>query len=172
MTKISLLPNDSAPVAADILAGVENSNDTTSNFKLSDILTFIKNNLGNSISYADLLSTIFSGQVTSYTNTGSASGTFYYVNIGGIKLLWGISATLGAPTASFGTGASYVINFPSSFFTTVWTGFVTVESVSNTASQFAVLTGSPSATSASFYTLQAGTDASATLQVGFWCIGT
>ena len=43
MTKISLLPNDSAPTGADILAGVENSNDTTSNFKLSDLSNFFEN---------------------------------------------------------------------------------------------------------------------------------
>lgn len=62
MTKISLLPNDSAPTGADILAGVENSNDTTSNFKISDLekifststsLTnpykFLVNNAGQSI---------------------------------------------------------------------------------------------------------------------------
>lgn len=44
------------------------------------------------VTFADLLSTIFSGQVTSYTNTGTGGGTAYYINIGGFKVNWGIFA--------------------------------------------------------------------------------
>jgi hypothetical protein len=43
------------------------------------------------ITYAKLLSTIFSGERLSYTNTGDGGGTGYYVNLGGIKICWGIS---------------------------------------------------------------------------------
>lgn len=64
-----------------------------------------------SITFADLLTTIFSGQVTSYTNSGSAGGTFYYINLGGIKVLWGHSGYLG-------TG-NFVVDFPSSFFSSI-----------------------------------------------------
>lgn len=127
---------------------------------------------GPNITYGLLASGIFSGQAQSFTNTGSAGGTFQYVNIGGIKLLSGISAVLGAPAASFATGTPYSVNFPSGFFSSIWSGEPWVQSVSSTASQFVVMTGTPSTSSASFYTLQAGTDASATLQVGLTVIGT
>lgn len=76
MTKISLLPNDSAPVGADILAGVENSNDTTSNFKLSDILTFIETN-GLTKTGPDAngwYAYSFGGQFKLFTQTVSTSG--------------------------------------------------------------------------------------------------
>jgi phosphotransferase system HPr-like phosphotransfer protein len=53
--------------------------------------------------------------ITSYTNTGSVGGTFYYVNLGGIKLLWG---TTTGQSVSGGNGiTNYPINFPASFFT-------------------------------------------------------
>jgi len=67
------------------------------------------------IDYANLLSTIFSGQSTSYTNPGSAGGTFSYVNLGGIKLFYG---TTGALANSSGVN-QYTITFPSSFFNSV-----------------------------------------------------
>lgn len=67
------------------------------------------------VNYADLLSTIFSGQLQSYTNTGTAGGTFYYINLGGLKLLYGQAVNMiGAlsPTA-------YEVNFPSGFFNAI-----------------------------------------------------
>lgn len=68
-----------------------------------------------SINYADLLSTIFSEQVQSYTNSGTAGGTFYYINLGGIKLLWGSTSSLNSTS----TNAGYTINYPSGFFSNV-----------------------------------------------------
>jgi len=57
-------------------------------------------------------STIFSRQVQSYTNTGSGGGTGYYINLGGIKLCWGVTGVVsGAP--------NYNISLPPSFFTTI-----------------------------------------------------
>lgn len=57
MTKISLLPNDNAPVAADILVGDQTSSNTSENFKLSDLATFFINQLwasvGNNIKWAN-----------------------------------------------------------------------------------------------------------------------
>ena len=84
------------------------------------------------IDYANLLSTIFSGQITSYANSGSAGGTFYYVNIGGIKLLWGNTATL----SGTGPGAvSGIINFPT-FFTAVMAATATPTNLADTAQQY------------------------------------
>lgn len=73
------------------------------------------------VTFADLLSTIFSGQVTSYTNSGSAGGTFYYINLGGIKLLWGQSASVDSGT----TNTGYGLTFPSGFFSSTQAGLIT-----------------------------------------------
>ena len=45
----------------------------------------------NAITYAKLASTIFSGRLASYTNTGTAGGTITWANLGGIKLAFGKS---------------------------------------------------------------------------------
>ena len=42
----------------------------------------------DTIDYANLLSTIFSGQIQTYTNTGSWGGTVNWINLGGIKIGW------------------------------------------------------------------------------------
>lgn len=68
------------------------------------------------VQFASLATTIFGGQVTSFTNTGSAGGTFSYINLGGIKLFWGLSATF---AVSAGAGVTNIVNFPTSFFSTV-----------------------------------------------------
>lgn len=68
---------------------------------------------GGQLDFNALLSTIFSAQVTTYTNPGGAGGTFYYINLGGIKLMWGVTAGI----AVGGGGAA--ITLPSGFFTTI-----------------------------------------------------
>lgn len=81
---------------------------------------------GATLGFTALISTIFSGQVTTYTNPGSAGGTnsFFYINLGGIKLFWGTTASIAvvgaAPQSS--TGA---ITLPASFFTTIQSVLVT-----------------------------------------------
>ena len=57
------------------------------------------------IDYTNLLSTIFSGQVQSFTNTGTGGGTFYYIDMGGLKILTGetVDAT-SAPTLVYPSG--------------------------------------------------------------------
>lgn len=71
-----------------------------------------------SVNFAMLLSTIFSGQVSTFTNTGTAGGTstFFYVNLGGIKLFWGVTNSV---TANANNSANYTIILPTSFFSTV-----------------------------------------------------
>src|ERR1700743_1397401 len=68
-----------------------------------------------SVNYADLLSSIFSGQVSSISNTGTAGGTMWYINLCGLKMWWGQVA---AQTSSAG-GNTYTITLPSGFFSTV-----------------------------------------------------
>lgn len=71
--------------------------------------------LAGSITYAKLLSTIFSGEVTSAVNAGTASGTNNYVNLGGIKLLWGKSSSQAVGTG----GSNLTITLPVGFFSTI-----------------------------------------------------
>jgi len=63
--------------------------------------------------YSGLLSTIFSSQVTSYTN-GSTTG--FYVNLGGIKLVW---AQVSVTITAINTPTAWTVTFPSGFFATV-----------------------------------------------------
>ena len=95
------------------------------------------------VTFADLLSTIFSGQVTSYTNSGSGGGTGYYINLGGIKILWWESAT--STQGGAGQYGPYYLDFPSSFFSSVTFALpgVTVDA----GGAYAFFPGNPSTTS-------------------------
>jgi hypothetical protein len=77
--------------------------------------------LDGTIAYADLLSTIFSGQVTTAANAGSWGGTQSYINLGGIKLCWGISAVGSAINS--GASLTRAVTLPVGFFSTVTAGF-------------------------------------------------
>ena len=66
------------------------------------------------------LSSSYTGGVTSFSNSGSAGGTFYYVNLGGIKLMWGLTSTITINASS----VSVNIAMPS-FFTTIQGGYTT-----------------------------------------------
>lgn len=70
------------------------------------------------VTYAKLLTTIFSGQVTSY----STGGTFFYLNLGGIKLFWGQANVINIVTTGTGTGG---VTLPAGFFSTIQTVHVT-----------------------------------------------
>lgn len=65
------------------------------------------------IPFSSLLSTIFSGQVQTQANAGSAGGNMWWINLGGIKLLWGQTGSM----SYSGTGAQFTITFPTFFNT-------------------------------------------------------
>lgn len=44
---------------------------------------------GGQLGFNALLSTIFSGQIQSFSNPGTGGGTIKYINLGGIKIGWG-----------------------------------------------------------------------------------
>lgn len=126
------------------------------NVVLSTSPTFVTPALGTPISgimtnvtgipYGALLSSIFSGQVLSAINTGSAGGTMYYANIGGIKLLWMISAS----QASSNPGTAYTVILPA-FFTTVQTMLTSAVNIASQANQFIDQTGAPGTGTNTFY---------------------
>lgn len=65
-------------------------------------------------------------QLTTYSNPGSAGGTFYYINLAGIKLMWGTTTDLGTNTFSNN------ITMPSSFFSTMQFGIANTVHVGGT----------------------------------------
>lgn len=77
----------------------------------------------NAVTYAKLLATIFSGQLTTYTNPGTAGGTssFFYGNIGGIKLFFGTTAVQSISGTGALQGTAVGITLPVGFFTTIQT---------------------------------------------------
>ena len=108
--KFSDLSQLTTPATGDILPVDDVSAGSTKKITISDLL-----NTPNAITFAALLSTIFSGQVSSQANAGTAGGTMRYINLGGIKLLWCISANQNAGA----TGLTYTFTLPTSFFSTV-----------------------------------------------------
>ncbi len=106
-------PTISSPTITGSLGNISTGTITASGLITANNGLTVANNFTATglVNYADLLATIFSGQVNSYTNTGSAGGTFYYINLGGLKLLFGVTA-VGSPT-------SFVINYPAGFFSNV-----------------------------------------------------
>ena len=116
------------------------------------------------VNYADLLSTIFSGQVQSYTNSGTAGGTFYYMNLGGIKILWGQTAS----QASGSPGNAYNVNLPTSFFSTIQSAVVTSSALTSVVGQYCNIS-SISTSQAVIYFI---TSAASTQQVMLFVIGT
>lgn len=54
--------------------------------------------------------------VQSFVNTGIGGGTFYYINLGGIKLMWGVTGNI---NVSAGSNAAYQVLPPANFFTSV-----------------------------------------------------
>lgn len=87
----------------------------------------------------------FSGNISSYTNGGTAGGTGGYINLGGIKIWW--------MSTSYSTAASSpTVVFPTSFFTA--TPVITASYVGasgTTAGQY-IVTGTPSSTGFTYYT--------------------
>ena len=97
------------------------SNNTISNVSggnltaLSVTATQIANNTitatqiaSGGIDYANLLSTIFSGQIVSYANTGTAGGYIYYLNMGGFKVYFGYSGNTVTCAGNTGTSVTWV----------------------------------------------------------------
>lgn len=123
-----------------------------------------------SITFADLLSTIFSGQVTSYTNTGTAGGTMYYINLGGIKLLWGQTGTINN-TGSTDTSATFTITLPTSFFSMLQTVNATAAGTfANTQEMYANVFGYTTTTITLELVTSFGTNGSGT--IFYFVIGT
>lgn len=100
--------------------------------------------LDANVTFAKLLSTIFSGQVTTYTNPGTAGGTssFFYINLGGIKLLWGTTAAVSVGTG----GTTSTVTLPTSFFSSIQLALPGLGPLTTSANQSVHIETTPSTT--------------------------
>lgn len=108
------------------------------------------------------------GGVTTYTNPGTAGGTntFFYINLGGIKLFWGLTAAVNDNTSG---SLTYTVTFPVSFFSTVQSVTANMANMTVDGRQYVAVSG-VSAVGATF-TPVAGTTTS-TGQFYVFAIGT
>lgn len=120
---------------------------------------------GGQLDFGALLSNIFGSQVQTQANAGSAGGTMYFINLGGIKILWGESAN----NAVGQGGATLGITFPTSFFTTLQAIIYSPAFVGTSANQWAV--GISQAASAVSFNIHSDTNGSSQI-TGFIAIGT
>lgn len=121
----------------------------------------------NSVLSANLgLSAALTGGVASIANGGTAGGTLWYINLGGLKALWGQLNAMGDST----TGNNYTVNFPSGFFSTAQMGGC-FPGVGMGTVQHITLLSALSATQATV--TAAALNGSSTSVTGFiWAIGT
>lgn len=142
-------------------------------FGLSDFLVKVKAaGAGDVLVTAQsFMNALFSGQLQSQANAGSAGGTMYYINIGGIKLLWFITGTVSVSGGSPGSTA-YGVTFPTSFFSAIEASIgSTTGTAVNTTSLYFGPGSAPTAAGWAFSLLQtAGTNGSC--QISGLVIGT
>ena len=118
------------------------------------------------------LSSSYTGGVASFTNTGTAGGTIYWINLGGLRIAWSVGMTSNAAswltvnwtTVGFTSTPIIVANAVSQGTASggwvEWTGYATGGS------------GSPNSTGASFLTRYGNGVNSGTTTINFFMIGT
>lgn len=111
--------------------------------------------------------------VQSQSNAGSAGGTIYYINLGGLKMAWGLTGAL-TITGSAPASNAYVITWPTSFFTTIQMATVSATPGNATNTQYIYTAPDSAATTTSwtFYLAQASGSTGGTSQASFFAIGT
>jgi hypothetical protein len=110
--------------------------------------------------------------VLSYTNSGGSGGTGYYINLGGLKMCWGITGALSVG-GSGNQVAAFTINWPSGFFSTIQSVTVTPNGTGVGATQFLYTNGKsvPGTVSQDFWLVQTN-GASGTAAAAWFVIGT
>lgn len=114
--------------------------------------------------FLDFETSILTG-VVSQANAGSAGGTIYKLNLGGIKICWGITADISTSTATPGK----IVTFPASFFTTVQYLGVTPTDMTSTGNQYGAIAGYTTTDMTIYIYCQSGTG---TAKATFYAIGT
>lgn len=149
--KTSAIPHVSSPSLSDFLTGVTSAAPQTFKSSLSEILTQM------------LAGSTIGSLVQNQVNAGTAAGTMYYLNLGGIKILWAVS------NSGLTTGTSWGFTLPSSFFTTIQ--YVGSTAVAPSGSAFTFSNVATVSTSAVSCFLEASSG-SGTSEVSILVIGT
>lgn len=109
----------------------------------------------------------FSPGVTSFVNAGSAGGTFYYINLGGLKLLWGLTGSINlGGTSGFQVSTALAVTLPVGFFTTIQKIDITVDVVANTSFLFPVLQSKSTSSLSVALGQMNGSNGTASLNIG------
>lgn len=116
MGKLSGFPPSSSPTLADLFVMIQAAGPT-------DIKVTVQN----------MMNLMFSGQVQTQANAGTAGGNIWWVNLGGLKLLWGQTATLSVAAS---TTTAFGVTLPTFLTTlqTLVTGFQPSGSTANYSS--------------------------------------
>lgn len=110
--------------------------------------------------------------VLSYTNSGSAGGTFYYSIENGVKKLWGMTGSLGVSGNSPGS-TTYTLNFPSGFFNSVQSVIGTVTGNPANSQYLYIAPGlAPSASQWLFQLAQSGGSNGSVSSASIYVVGT
>jgi hypothetical protein len=128
------------------------------NTPLNTIVTAINGNLdannlsNNAVSTAKLqdaavTATKLGLAPSTYTSSGTGGGTGYYVNLGGIKICWGTTGTLG-PASGYTT---CTISLPTGFFSAIQSYNVSLSSIATTQDQRITGNSAPSTSTISYY---------------------
>jgi hypothetical protein len=139
----------------------------TGNTTLTGTLAAGASTLASLALNGSLTGTGLASQVQSQANAGTAGGTMYYINLGGIKLLWLITAN----QASTPSSSNYTVIYPTSFFTTIQSVSATAVLMTAQANQYIDVSGSSLATTTQgFYFCNSG--GTATTAASIFVIGT
>lgn len=126
--KFSQVSINSAPADADYVMGVTAAG-VDSRFSFATVLAYLK----AKTAWVTSSNVDFTAAMLTQANAGSAGGTMHYMNLGGLKILWGTTTSL---TSSNGT--NYIVTFPVGFFTaTPHYASANVQSMTGTADQTA-----------------------------------
>lgn len=117
------------------------------------------------VTFANLLSTIFSGQVQSYSNNAGIGSYLNYINLGGIKVCYGITGSFGITNGS----NQFTLNLPT-FFTNIQSTTANTVGMAGSANAFIAITATPgnNPTTIPFYVTSTGATST---QVYFLIIG-
>lgn len=122
--EIRQLPEVTTPATTDWYVLQKSSNNQTSRISGENLIppTSVKSPMLGLSAAIDA-----TNGVKSQVNVGAAGGTMYYINLGGIKMLWGRGAALTVGGAGF-TLVGFTL--PTGFFTTVQSNNVCIDAES------------------------------------------
>lgn len=154
-TKLSALATNGSPTTSDFLVGVLAGLTGDNKVTIQSVLSLL---VGG---------TSLSGQLQTQSNSGTAGGTMYYINLGGIKFLWGNTGSM----SYSGTSAQFGITFPTGFFTTLQSWNLGQSGAGGTYGQkIEFATSYPTSSSALINITNSGTGSSQ-IYAGFFFVG-